>query len=78
MSILGLISLLIWNFSIDVLIQIIFFKDRGDFVLPCLEVIIPSKLVLKLSMMSHIFQMRTSNGNSKYLDLIDLRCLTWF
>ena len=56
MSRISLISLWIWNFSIDVLIQIIFFKDQGYFVLPCLELINPSKLVLKLSMVIHIFK----------------------
>ena len=56
MSTLILISLWLWNFSIDVLIQIILFKDQGDYVLPCSKVIIPSKLVLKLSMVSHLFK----------------------
>ena len=65
---LSLISLWFWNLFSDVLIQIIFFKDQGDSILPCSKFISPSKLVLKLSMVIHIFKMRTSNGNSKYLD----------
>ena len=56
MSILSLISLWIWNFSIDVLIQIIFFKDQGDYVLPCSKVTNRSKIILKMSTMSHIFK----------------------
>ena len=36
--------------------SIILFKDRGYFVLPCPKFIIPSKIVLKISMVSHIFK----------------------
>ena len=59
MSFLSLISLWFWNFFSDVLIQVIFFKYRGDSILPCLKVINSSTLVLKQSMVSHFFQMRT-------------------
>ena len=34
MSILILISLWLYNFLTDVLIQIILFKDQGDYILP--------------------------------------------
>ena len=60
----------------DILIQMIFFKDQRDLVLPCSKVFISPKLVLKLSMMSH-FEMRTLNGNNRHIDLTDLRCPTW-
>ena len=43
--------------------------------LPSSEVVSFTKLVIKLGVMSH-FEIRTSNGNSKDLDLTDLRCLT--
>ena len=56
MRILSLISLWFWNFFSDKLIQVIFFKDQRDYLLPCLEVISPSKLVLKLSMVSNILE----------------------
>ena len=56
MSILSLISIWFWNLLSDVLIQIILFKDEGDSVLSCSEVINPSKLVLKLRMVSHFFK----------------------
>ena len=56
MSILSLISLWFWNFSSDEMIQAILFKDQRDSILPCSKVIIPSNLVLKLSMVNHIFK----------------------
>ena len=40
----------------NILIQIIFFKDQGDYVLPCSKVIIFSNVFLKLSMVSHLFK----------------------
>ena len=56
MNNLSLIFLWFWHLLSDVLIQIILFKDQGDYILPCSEVINPSKLVLKLSMVSHLFK----------------------
>ena len=56
MSIISLISLWLCNFSSDILIQNIIFKYQGDFVLSFLEFISPSKLVLKMSMASHLFK----------------------
>ena len=55
-----LISLYLWNFLTDILIQIIFFKDQGDHVLPFLEVINSSNIVLKIIIIGHL-QMITSN-----------------
>ena len=45
--------------------------------LPCSKVVSFTKLVIKLGVISH-FEMRTSNVNSKNLDLTDLRCLSRF
>ena len=74
MRILSLISLWLWNFSIDELMQIILFKDQGDYVLPCSNVINSSKLVLKLSMVNHIFkwEMEIEKIRSYRFEVLDL------
>ena len=56
------------NFLTEILIQVNFFKDHGGPILPYLEVVSFTKLVIKLGVISH-FEMRTSNVNSKRLDL---------
>ena len=73
MDSLSLISLWLWNFLTYILIQIIFFKDKRDLILPCSEVVSSPKLIIKLGVVSH-FEMRTSNGKSRDLDLTNLRC----
>ena len=77
MSSFSLISLRLWNILTDTSIQVIFFKDQVDPILPCLEIINFTKLVIKMVVISN-FEMRTSNGNNKDLGLIDLKCLTSF
>ena len=57
--VLILVSLWLWNISRDKLIQVIFFEDEGDPVLPSMKVISASKIVLEMRMVSHLFKMRT-------------------
>ena len=66
-----------WNIPTDTLVQVIFFKDQGDPILPCSEVVNSPNLIIKLGVMSH-FELRTSNGNNRDLDLTNLRCPTSF
>ena len=66
-----------YNFLTGILIQVIFLKDHRGPILPYSKVVSFTKLVINLGVISH-FEMRTSNVNSKYLDLNDLRCSTWF
>ena len=74
---LSIISLWFLNFLIDIMIQIIFFEDKGDPILPYFEVVSSPKLILKLSMMMH-FEIRTSIVNKIDLDLTKLSCLVEF
>ena len=76
-DILRFISLWSLNFLINILVQVILFKDKRDPILPCSEFICSLRLIINLGVVSH-FEMRTSNGNSRDLDLTNLRCLTWF
>ena len=51
-SSLSLISLRLSNFLIDILIQVIFFKDQGGPILPCSEVVSFTNLFNKLGVTS--------------------------
>ena len=65
------------NFLTEILIQVNFFKDHGGPIIQYSEFVSFTKLVINLGVITH-FEMRTSNVNSKNLDLTNLRCPTGF
>ena len=68
------ISLWNWNLSTHVGVQFIFLERSYTSMLGIFQI----KQYYRQADVIDFFEMRTSNENSKRLDLTDLRCLSWF